>query len=120
MTPWTYTTTAKFMDSPDGRRYMARYNAQNQPTFIPPPPPVVKPAFADLRGTKLCKRCNIEKPKTEFYRMRSKYDGVQSHCKVCQRETCRIYHREYMRRERAKARAMRLHTTRAAVAESAA
>lgn len=32
---------------------------------------------------KLCRKCNVEKPATEFHKQSEKKDGLQSRCKVC-------------------------------------
>lgn len=32
---------------------------------------------------KLCRKCNVEKPETEFHKQSEKKDGLQSRCKVC-------------------------------------
>jgi hypothetical protein len=34
--------------------------------------------------TKVCPKCDSEKAKTDFYKNRASYDGVSSHCKICQ------------------------------------
>lgn len=42
--------------------------------------------------TKLCTRCGIEKPITEFGRNITKKDGLQSACKTCRKEICKAYY----------------------------
>lgn len=55
---------------------------------------------------KKCKKCNLEKPKDEFYKHPSNKDGLQSWCKECVRERASThrksnleyysnYHKEY-------------------------
>lgn len=46
---------------------------------------------------KRCTRCLEWKPESEFYRDRTKLDGLKSQCKDCRR----VYKREYRRRKRA-------------------
>lgn len=41
---------------------------------------------SDENKVKLCSRCGIEKPITEFYRDRSQGDGVTRYCKDCLRK----------------------------------
>lgn len=35
---------------------------------------------------KLCCKCNTEKSKKEFHKNKTKFDGLQSHCKQCVKE----------------------------------
>lgn len=41
--------------------------------------------------TKICKKCGIEKPISEFHNQKSMKDGKRTRCKSCER----IYQREY-------------------------
>jgi|SRR3989304_6781819 len=36
-----------------------------------------------MKITKICTKCKIEKPKSEFYKNKSHNDGLQSNCKIC-------------------------------------
>jgi hypothetical protein len=36
-----------------------------------------------METTKLCTKCNIRKPKTDFFKDKQKKDGLYSHCKAC-------------------------------------
>jgi hypothetical protein len=44
---------------------------------------------------KTCSHCNIEKPLTEFYKNRSRKDGLQSDCKKCRKEGAAKWHAEH-------------------------
>lgn len=35
---------------------------------------------------KFCRKCEIEKPRTEFYRNSGTRDGLQNHCKACHKK----------------------------------
>lgn len=41
--------------------------------------------------SKICRRCGVKKPLSEFWRHRSSRDGYRSACAVCERE----WHRDY-------------------------
>lgn len=43
------------------------------------------------QGLKLCPKCKTIKPRNEFYSHRSNGSGVQSACKVCQKEYDRTH-----------------------------
>lgn len=40
---------------------------------------------------KKCWKCQIEKEKTEFFKDRTKSDGLNGKCKVCQMEYFNVY-----------------------------
>lgn len=40
---------------------------------------------------KTCSKCKVNKPTTEFNKRRSAKDGLNSHCKCCNRSMCKIY-----------------------------
>lgn len=61
--------------------------------------------------TKICSKCKVEKSVEEFYKARSKKDGLQSQCKLCtkghyenSREERREYAREYRKNNREQCR----------------
>jgi hypothetical protein len=37
---------------------------------------------------KICTRCGIEKPESEFHKQKQSKDGLKSHCKICRRAWC--------------------------------
>jgi hypothetical protein len=43
--------------------------------------------------TKICLKCKVEKPVSEFYSCKSRLDGLQSYCKVCSNDRKREYYR---------------------------
>ena len=55
-------------------------------------------------NTKKCTKCGIEKELTEFYKDKSKKDGVKTQCKVCCSEAKREYRQRPDVREHSKQR----------------
>lgn len=45
--------------------------------------------------TKTCPKCSEEKPRSEFFKNRSKKDGLAALCKVCQSASARVYREEH-------------------------
>ena len=43
--------------------------------------------------TKMCTKCNIEKPLTEFYKNRTRPDRCSDWCKLCTSNAARVYHK---------------------------
>lgn len=50
---------------------------------------------------RLCRKCNIEKPVTEFHKNKSRKDGLQSWCKACQQESTYAWRAENLERANA-------------------
>ena len=54
--------------------------------------------------TKTCSKCNRELPSTEFYKHRTRYDGLHSHCKDCKNNARYTHYRNnrstYQRKRR--------------------
>jgi len=48
-------------------------------------------------GTKKCSHCKLEKPLNEFYKNRSRKDGLQAQCKKCCKETVNKYRNTHRR-----------------------
>ena len=40
---------------------------------------------------KICTKCNLEKPTTDFAKNRSRKDGLYQHCKACDKKRCLEY-----------------------------
>ena len=53
--------------------------------------------------TKVCYKCRIEKGTTEFYKNKSKVDGLSSSCKQCDLELKRDYYKRNREQKLAKA-----------------
>ena len=51
---------------------------------------------------KLCKACGVEKEPSSFYRMRKAKDGLQGHCKQCQRARIDTHNRSKAGKEASK------------------
>lgn len=43
--------------------------------------------------TKLCSKCGLQKPSTEFNKQKSNSDGLQCYCKLCSKESTKHYDR---------------------------
>ena len=43
----------------------------------------------NLKKQKLCKKCGLEKEKTDFYKDKQNKDGLGSYCKTCHKENVR-------------------------------
>lgn len=50
---------------------------------------------------KLCSKCGIDRPRSEFYRRASSHDGLRSECRPCGQATARLWHRMNPERSRA-------------------
>jgi len=48
-----------------------------------------------MAETKVCYRCKVEKNKSEFYKNKSKKDGLSSSCKQCDRELKKEYYQKH-------------------------
>lgn len=44
-----------------------------------------------MNETKICKKCNIEKNVTNFYKRKKSKDGLREWCKECEKESCKKY-----------------------------
>ena len=44
---------------------------------------------------KICKKCNLKKTKTEFYKDKNSKDGVTSECKECRKSSERKYYHKH-------------------------
>lgn len=51
-------------------------------------------------NTKICKKCNIEKPLTDFYRHNGTADGYLNICKNCKKEDGKKYRKENIEKVR--------------------
>lgn len=47
---------------------------------------------------KKCYKCFREKDESEFYKDKSRSDGLQAWCKLCKKTWDKAHHAEYMRR----------------------
>lgn len=55
----------------------------SQRSVLPMTTPIVVPPI-DSDNLKRCPKCGQFKPRTEFYRNRSRYDGLHAECKACE------------------------------------
>lgn len=57
--------------------------------------------------TKICTKCNKEKPICEFVKNSSKQGGYGSHCKECHRQTCINYYQNNKQKYRQRSKQIR-------------
>ena len=51
--------------------------------------------------SKVCVKCGLEKPRSQFGKKSINLDKLNEHCKECWREICKHSQREYHKRKRA-------------------